>query len=355
MLEIFLPFILGYLFSLLVNPLADLLQKRLKLPRGVSVIFVLILTLGILGSIVTFGAVKLFDEIRNLYIQFPVIYANAQASIQDLSDKWSVVYVDLPENIQLAFSSFTDNVSNRITDIINTKAFPIMDFAGSFAKSLPSIFIAVVVFILSAFFMVSDSETISKFIHSTVLKGREENFKELKLYIQNYIGGYIKAQLIIMSIAFLIIFTGLSILKVEYALLIALCIAVFDALPFFGSGAVLWPWAIISFINSNYKLGVGLIIIYFMIICTRQFIEPKIVSSNIGTHPVITLMSMYVGYKIFSIGGMIFGPLVMMLCISLVRAGMFDMLMSGIETAVFKLFGFRPKLPRLKKEREENN
>ena len=127
---------------------------------------------------------------------------------------------------------------------------------------------------------------------------------------------------------------GLSILDVNYALLIALGIAILDALPFFGSGAVLWPWTIISFINGDIKNGIGLIIIYLAVIFTRQMIEPKIVSESIGIHPVLTLMSMYLGFKLFSIGGMILGPMTLILIVSFYKAGAFD----GV-IAITKNFG----------------
>ena len=322
--KLFLPFILGYAFSLLVNPLADRLQKRLKLPRGLSAILVLIITIGILGSIITFGVIKIVEELRNLYQQFPVIFANAQASFQDLWSKWSVIYSALPDNAQNIFTNLYESFMTWVYSLIDNSSEPIVKFASGFAKSLPNIFISFIVFILSSFFMVSDSKGVARFVQRLMPKTLRNNFSVLTDNIKQYLGGYIKAQLTIMSIAFVIIFTGLSILKVDYALLIAIAIAIFDALPFFGSGAILWPWAIISLFNAQYVLGIGLIIIYVAVIFTRQMIEPKIVSSNIGTPPIATLMAMYIGYKVFSIGGMIFGPVFMMLCISLYKASVFD-------------------------------
>jgi predicted PurR-regulated permease PerM len=105
---------------------------------------------------------------------------------------------------------------------------------------------------------------------------------------------------------------------------------------FFGSGAVLIPWAIISFITSDIRMGIGMLIIYLSVILTRQMIEPKIVSSNIGINPLMTLMAMYIGYKIFSIGGMILGPVILMLGVSFYKAGAFD----GIIRFIKKIFTY---------------
>ena len=151
-----------------------------------------------------------------------------------------------------------------------------------------------------------------------------ERLTMVKSELKKYLGGYCKAQVILMFIAFLIMLTGLSILNINYALLIALAVAVLDALPFFGSGLVLWPWTLVAFLNGNIRLGVGLIIIYAAVALMRHFTEPKLVSSRIGMNPILTLMSMYVGYRTLSIGGLILGPIILMLIISFYKAGVFD-------------------------------
>jgi len=321
---LFLPFILGYLFSHLINPLATWLQKRLKLPRQVSAILVIVLTIGIMGGIV--GAViwKIIVEIRSLYTQFPDIYQNAQNTWEQIGSRLSNVYAVLPEYLQAVLDKFGAEISQKFSDGLNVQYTPMVQKAGDFAKSLPNIFIAIIVFILSLYFMVTDAERISKFINHLIPRKMIDGFERLKFEIKRYLGGYVKAQLIIMSIAFCVMFIGFTILKVDYALLIALGIAFLDALPFFGSGAALWPWSLVSFLMGNPRRGVGLIIIYLVVIFTRQMIEPKIVSNKIGMYPIFTLMAMYVGYKLFSLGGMILGPLTLMLMISFYRAGIFD-------------------------------
>ena len=127
-----------------------------------------------------------------------------------------------------------------------------------------------------------------------------------------------------MGVVFVILFIGFSILDIKYALVAALGTALLDALPFFGSGAVLWPMSVLNFVSGDLKSGFGAIIIYVVIILTRQFIEPKIVSTNIGLNPLLTLISMYLGFRLLSIGGMILGPVTMLFIISLYKAHIFD-------------------------------
>lgn len=323
-IRLFLPFIIGYLFSLLVNPLANTLQKRFKLPRSISAIIVILLTIGLLGGIATWIIVKIVSEVRSIYDNFPVIYVNMRFQWEQISAKFNNIYGMLPAGAQEMFDNFSDNLFSSMSELAKIKPAPIFESAGNFAKGLPGIFISTIVFILSAFFMISDSKRVAGAINSIFSERFRTMIEAAKTEIKRYVGAYIKAQFIIMMCSFTILFIGLNILKVEYSLLIALATAFIDALPFFGSGAVLWTWSAISFLSSNFRRGIGLIIIYLCVIFTRQMIEPKIVSQKIGMNPILTLMSMYVGYKTLSIGGMIFGPLLMMLFISLKRAGMFD-------------------------------
>ncbi len=319
-----LPFILAYFLSVLVNPLVNKLEKRLKIPRALSTIIVILLTLVILGGIIFAIIWKITGEIQSLYYQLPQIIDDVKISWESISEKFSNIFSALPESVQSITGDIGNNMADLVSDLIKGSYSPVVSGIGNVAKALPSIFIWIIVFVLSLYFMVSDSKTMQKYIGKCVSKRFLVNVRNIQREIKKYLGGYIKAQVIIMSIAAIIIWLGLTILDIPYAFLIALGIAVLDALPFFGSGAALWPWSLISFLNGDLRLGIGLIIIYLAVIFTRQMIEPKIVSENIGIYPVFTLVSMYVGYRVFSLGGMILGPVILILLVSIYKAGALD-------------------------------
>ncbi len=321
---LFLPFIVAYFISVLVSPLVDKLEKRLKIPRALATVVVILLTVGIIGGIV-FGVVwKIAEEIQTIYRQLPQIAESMQIYWQGIYQKLSNIYTALPQSVQGAGEDLGQSVMQAIGEFAKQSYSPMISGIGSFAKALPKIFVWIIVFVLSLYFMISDSRTMKKIIRKCVSKKFLVHVRNVQREIKKYLGGYVKAQLIIMSIAAIIILLGLSILGVEYALIIAIAIALLDALPFFGSGAVLWPWSIISFINGDFGSGIGLILIYLAVIFMRQMIEPKIVSENIGVYPVFTLMSMYLGYKTFSLGGMILGPVILILIVSFYKAGALD-------------------------------
>lgn len=332
---LFLPFIAAYIVSTAVNPLVGKLEKHLKMPRKVSAIIVILLTVGILGGVLFAVGWKITDEIQSLYRQIPQITEAIKEKWKPVSESFMKMYDNLPVGVRDAGLSWGNDIAKYMAEILKNNSGTMLQGIGNFAKALPKLFVWVIVFILSLFFMVSDSKTMRRVVGRCFTKRFRVKFRKIKKEIKRYLGGYIKAQLIIMSITAIIILIGLSILGVQYALLIAIGIALLDALPFFGSGAALWPWSIISFINGDIKSGIGLIIIYLAVVFTRQMIEPKIVSESIGIYPVFTLMSMYLGFKIFSLGGMILGPIVLILGVSLYKAGVLD----GIIKFFKHLFG----------------
>lgn len=131
--------------------------------------------------------------------------------------------------------------------------------------------------------------------------------------------GYLKAQLMLMGITFIILTTGLMILKVPYFILIAIAISIVDVLPILGSGVIIVPWSIISFILGNGYLGKGLAVIYIILIITRQILEPKIMGKEIGVRPLYTFLATILGSLILGPIGLILGPLIAVLVTSIIR------------------------------------
>lgn len=330
-LSMFLPFILGYLFSLMVNPLADFLQKKLRCPRGVSAILVIVFTIGIVGGTLFALLWKLISEMRNLYMQFPQIYNEVQYYWQEFLKHWSSLYESMPYQIQQALSGISNDFSDKAAAFINSHSVPVVGYASDFAKALPGGFISVIIFILSVYFMVVDHKNVADTVHKMLGKKLTERLRVTKNECKYFLGGYIKAQFILMCINFMIMFVEFSVTDTEYAALIALSTAFLDALPVFGSGIVLWPLAALSFISGSVKTGIVMLVAYGSVFVARHILEPKLVSSKMGINPLITLMSMYIGYRIWGVGGIIIGIILMLIFISIYRSGLFDAPINGLK------------------------
>lgn len=315
------PFIFGYILARIINPVADRLQRRMKVPRGISVVLVIIVAIVIIFGIIGLLGYKLFDEVRNLYFDWPQILGSLRSNWNEISNNLSQMYIGMPDFVQTAVDKAVNDVYNQCMQL--TKEIPVVDMAQVVAKSLPSGLIWALMFIMSTYFMVSHKEMVTKFMHKILGVRGVEKVNEIKKQCKTYLGGYVKAQLIIMLIVFMMLLIILSLFDAPFALLIAALTAFLDALPFLGSGIVLWPMAVIYFIDQNFKLGVVYVITYFAAMLMRRFVEPKLVSDKIGLNPLITLIAMYIGYKFWGVIGLITGPLLLMLIISLYTVGLF--------------------------------
>ena len=140
-----------------------------------------------------------------------------------------------------------------------------------------------------------------------------------------------------MFIIFAELTVGFISLRIEYAGILALIVALIDMLPILGVGTVLIPWGIADIIMGEYALGAALLILYAVIALVRNLIEPRIVGKSLGLHPLATLMSMYIGLKLFGFAGMIMVPIAVMIFVQLVRWGYIkkptDPAMRAAETA----------------------
>ena len=183
---------------------------------------------------------------------------------------------------------------------------------------MPSIAICIGITVVALYFICVDKIYILDQIEHHIPKLW---VKRIKIHLTDLIqtlGGYLKAQVTLIVVSFIISLIGLYILKfikfnIQYPLLIALFIGFVDALPILGSGSVMVPWAIICAINGDINLGIAIIVLLIIMSVSRQVLEPKLVSKNIGVHPIFTLIAMYTGFKIIGVIGLLIGPIVLII------------------------------------------
>ena len=154
----------------------------------------------------------------------------------------------------------------------------------------------------------------------------------LRLDMQKALFGFVRAQLILISLTTVLVIIGLLLLRAPYAIIIGLLIGLVDLMPYLGTGAVFIPWIIIVLLDGNYAFGIGLAILYTVIIIGRHLLEPKIYSSSFGINPLVTLMCIFVGLKLFGFIGLIIGPIAFLVLLSLKRAGLFSDIYRYITT-----------------------
>lgn len=324
LLVFFLPFVVGWIISMIANPLVRFLEKRLKIVRRHSSMIIII---GVLAAVILVGylaGAKLISETIHLINSLPQIYESLQEDFVEIGENLQVLYERLPKDVQKNLTELTSDFSGYISGAVQAMGEPTFQAAGNFAKNVPGTLIGIIMAILSAYFFTADRDGILERMKERMPASIWNRTSSVIHDLKHVVGGYFKAQFKIMGVVYIILVIGLLILKVDYVLMVALLIAFLDMLPFFGTGTVLGPWAILKILSKDYTMAAGLIILYLVTQLVRQVIQPKIVGDSIGMNPLATLFFMFVGYKFSSIIGMIVAVPIGMILINLYKAGVFD-------------------------------
>lgn len=325
------PFLLSFFFAVcLQRPLRKLDKKTNNKMHTFWSMFLVILVLAvIIGPVVLILSligkeiVEFVSFLGEQLNDLPNFLATLQNEIISLlkflpdgiytsvSDSINVFFSNLINDFDLSklnidVKSITSSLSSGITGVY------------SVVKNIPSAMLSLVIGIIAWIFFTKDYNYIVGFIKCQLPESKKNLLSETKQIFSKTILKMLRAYGLIMFITFCELFLGLTILNLigvmdnGYVFMIAIAIAVFDILPVAGSGGILIPWAVVSVILGSYPQAIGLIIIYVVITVIRQYIEPKIVGTSLGVHPIVTLAGLYFGLKLFGFMGMFIVPLTVM-------------------------------------------
>lgn len=324
LLVFFMPFVVGWIIATIANPLVRFFEKRLKIVRkhGTAIVIVLVLAVIVLISYGIIG--KIVTEAMEFVKDFPTYMESIKADYTEISENMNELIDKLPKGISKQVDSFTDGLGDIGAKLVKGISAPTFGALGQAASHVPSILIGIIFGFLASYFFIADREIIYGWIGKHIPQDTKEKGIRAFGEVKNVVGGYFKAQFKIMFVVYIIVTIGLLILQVPFALLAGLGIAFLDMLPFFGTGTVLCPWALLKFMAGDHKMAIGLLIIYAVSQLVRQLIQPKLLGDSIGLNPFATLFFMYLGYQWGSVLGMIVAVPIAMIIINLFKAGVFD-------------------------------
>lgn len=310
----YMPFLIAFVISLMIEPGIKYLMKKTKLSRKMSSIIIFVLVFSIIIGSVTWGIVSLISESTNLLQTLNLYIDRTYTQIQDVIGKMNISKVSISNNV----ANLIQDASKEVLFKLSTWITGFLTKLMSVITSIPTIAIYVVITILSVYFVCTDRIYILDFMEHHMPRKWVQKIGVHIREITIKLGGYLKAEAILILVSFIISLIGLYIFKfvgmnVKYPLLIALGIGFVDALPILGSGSVMAPWAVMEALNGDIQLGIAIIVLWIIMSIVRQFLEPKIVSGKIGIHPIFTLIAMYTGFKVIGVMGMLVGPIVLII------------------------------------------
>ena len=306
----FWPFLVAIVIAFLLERVIEVIIAKTKISRKFIGTILVILLYVLFGFIVYLIVSRLVREAVLIMNHIPQMYEYSIDAYRGIYNKFIKAVNNIPSAMSENLYGIGMDIISKLTEYV-TKFF---NGVISFIMFLPHIMIYIIITFLATLFLVTDRRTISRYVKDSFPR---RIIKKITKIINETISSllkYLRAQVTIICITFIELLIAFLILKQPYPLTLAVLIAIVDALPILGTGTVLIPWAIYSaVVTGNMSLAIGLMVIYIIILIVRQLIEPRIVGGNLGIHPFITLISMYIGFKIFGLLGLIVGPIVMVI------------------------------------------
>ncbi len=331
MILFFMPFVIGWIIALIANPLVQFFEKKLKIRRKAGTVFVVVAVISLVVLAGYLLGSKIVQETVGLVNELPQIWNSLEEDFRTIGQNLDILYSRFPKEVRESIVGIGEQMEGFVGDIVSRVGSPTIEAVGNFAKNLPTIIIGIIMCLLSAYFFVAEREYLNVHVKSHMPETITYRWNIMARSFRRAVGGYFKAQFKIEVWMYLLLVLGLWILKVDYAFLIAIGIAFLDFLPVFGTGTVLMPWAVIKILSADYKMAVGLLIIWCGGQLARQIIQPKIVGDSIGVPPIPTLFLLFIGYKAAGVFGMIIAVPIGIILMNMYEEGLFDTTKNSIK------------------------
>lgn len=317
-----LPFLMGFLFAaILQRPIrwaqGALRTKSRLVPLAVAALFYLAF-----GALLFFIGNRIIAGLQRLLPLIPQLYDGyVEPFLTDAFAGFEELFSRTNSPILVLISGWDEQFMDSLGSMVSGFSVRVMGMVSNLAASLPGFFIRLLLTVISTFFIAGDYRRITAFCVRQLSPRGREIFFQIRRYVVGTLFSCIRSYLIIMCITFVELSVCLFVIGMEHAVLIALCIAVFDILPVLGTGGIMIPWAVGAAVSGRLGLCAKLLVIYLIVTVVRNIIEPKIVSGQLGLHPVVTMIGLFVGVQLFGAVGLFALPILLSLLSHLNRTG----------------------------------
>lgn len=326
-LPFLLPFVVAFLIAALLNRPIMFLAEKLNGKRVVPAILMTLLFYVAAAALFSLLGLRVFMYVWETVRALPQLYRNTlEPALETMFSSLEVYLDELDPAVVTALMDNMNSALGSLGSFVTNASVRIISYISGVAAAVPGSFLNVIITIIVTFFLAIDYPKVTGFILRQLPEKADFYIGEVRDYVGGTLLKCLASYALILCITFLEISVGLTVLRVPNAILIALCIAVFDILPVLGTGGIMIPWGIISLIMGKWVLGLGLLALYLIITVIRNIIEPKIVGHQVGLHPVVTLLSMLAGLQLFGIIGLFGFPITLSLLKNLNDRGVIHIL-----------------------------
>lgn len=319
LLPVSLPFLLGGGLALAAEPMTRFLCGRLRLPRGIAAGISVTGAFCFLTFLILMLCALFLRELRILAGLLPNLENTARDGLSLLSQWLLRIIARLPAGVQDFLTAQVNELLSGSSALLDRAVSFALDLAGGVLRHVPDSALVLGTGIISSYMIAAKLPCIQNRLNAHISRERLKSVLSTLAGVKNAIFGWLKAQLKLSGITWVILTMGLILLRIPYAPLWASFIALLDAFPVLGTGTVLLPWSLISFLRQDSGRAIGIGGIYAVITLSRSILEPKLVGKHLGLDPLATLIALYAGYKLWGLGGMLLSPVLAVAAIELLQ------------------------------------
>ena len=308
LLPLLSPFLLGAGLALAAEPMVRFLSRRAHMPRAVSTAVGVSMAFCFLAMVLLMLCAFALRQLKTLAHVLPDLEGYVQSGLALVQSRLLDLASHAPGGVRPLLE---DNVRTLLADsgsLLGKLTAWLLGLAGSILTHVPDSALGLGTTILSAFLISAKLPHIKAWLRRRIPREQLRAVLETARRMRQVLGKWLLAQCKLMSVTFVILAAGLTLLRIPYAFVWSVVIAFVDLLPVLGTGTVLLPWALILFLQSDIGRGVGILGLYAVIALTRSLLEPRLVGKELGLDPLVTLMALYAGYRLWGFPGLILAP-----------------------------------------------
>ena len=303
--EYLLPISVPFIFGILIAWMVISISQKLHCPNKLFRIGLTVLIYGVIGLLIVLLAAKGVSAVSGIIEWLPEVYENKLLPFATTVYDWCVHTIQLLDPALMnALEMLLEGILSALKNLISSLSGVAVNLVSGLATGVPNLILSLLAMIFSTIFVVGDYENISAFAEKHVPQGMKKLLVNIRVYLTDTLFVVIRSYVLIMLLTFTELSILFSIFGIEHAIVKAAVIAVLDVMPILGTGGIMIPWAVTSLVLGYTGLGLQLLLIYAIVTVVRNYVEPKIVGTQLGLHTIITLVSMFVVLRLFGFWGL---------------------------------------------------
>lgn len=317
-----LPFFVAYFFSWALNPLVSALNRRTKLPRRAISLILVILAFAAAAALLVNLIWQTASEVVSFSNSWQELIASGEAIVTGVRAHFVLPFGK--KLVQESIDPLLEAIRTTLTGLFEPLSGDLISLAAAAAKMVPTALVFVIALVMGTYFILSEFDSFHEKLGEAMQGEALRPVLRVLTVLRQVFGGYLMASFALSLLVALIDMVGLLLLRVDYAVILALLMGVLDFLPYVGSGAILVPWGVACIYTGDWVRGLYLLLLYAVVFLARNIVGRRLMGTRFRRNPFLGLVCSFIGWKLWGVVGMILGPVLCMIAVNLFSSGILD-------------------------------